>query len=132
MSILRALPALLWGEPAPDQVLWRNVLIDIRLPRVLFAVVAGRLAVSGRPCRRCSAIRCRAGPDRHHRRRRAGRGRRHRADGRRLLDHRAGGLAGSLLATLCAYAAGRRVPGVAGLLLAGVAITAVAFSLIGC
>lgn len=55
---LRALPALLWGEPAPDQVLWRNVLIDIRLPRVLFAVVAGAgLAVSGRPCRRCSAIR---------------------------------------------------------------------------
>ena len=49
MSIpLRALPALLWGEPAPDQVLWRNVLIDIRLPRVLFAVVAGAgLAVSG-------------------------------------------------------------------------------------
>lgn len=45
---LRALPALLWGEPAPDQVLWRNVLIDIRLPRVLFAVVAGAgLAVSG-------------------------------------------------------------------------------------
>ena len=39
--------------------------------------------------------------------------------------------AGSLLATLCAYAVGRRVPGVAGLLLAGVAITAVAFSLIG-
>ncbi|KAG1252021.1 hypothetical protein G6F68_011987 [Rhizopus microsporus] len=38
---------------------------------------------------------------------------------------------GSLLATLCAYAVGRRVPGVAGLLLAGVAITAMAFSLIG-
>ena len=29
-------------------MLWRNVLIDIRLPRVLFAVVAGAgLAVSG-------------------------------------------------------------------------------------
>ena len=133
MSIpLRALPALLWGEPAPDQVLWRNVLIDIRLPRVLFAVVAGR---AGRVRRRHAGAvpqsAGRAGPDRHHRRRRAGRGRRHRADGRRLLDHRAGGRAGSLLATLCAYAVGRRVPGVAGLLLAGVAITAVAFSLIG-
>ena len=55
---LRALPALLWGEPAPDQVLWRNVLIDIRLPRVLFAVVAGRAwPCPAPPCRRCSAIR---------------------------------------------------------------------------
>ena len=53
-----ALPALLWGEPAPDQVLWRNVLIDIRLPRVLFAVVAGRAwPCPAPPCRRCSAIR---------------------------------------------------------------------------
>ena len=58
VSMLRALPALLWGEPAPDQVLWRNVLIDIRLPRVLFAVVAGAgLPCPAPPCRRCSAIR---------------------------------------------------------------------------
>ena len=90
---LRALPALLWGEPAPDQVLWRNVLIDIRLPRVLFAVVAGRACrVRRRHAGAVPQSAGRAGPDRHHRRRRAGRGRRHRADGRRLLDHRAGGL----------------------------------------
>jgi iron complex transport system permease protein len=38
---------------------------------------------------------------------------------------------GSLVATMCAYAVGRRVPGVAGLLLAGVAITAMSFSVIG-
>ena len=129
---LRALPALLWGEPAPDQVLWRNVLIDIRLPRVLFAVVAGRACrVRRRHAGAVPQSAGRAGPDRHHRRRRAG------AVGAIVLT--AGGFwitapaafAGSLLATLCAYAVGRRVPGVAGLLLAGVAITAVAFSLIG-
>ena len=54
-SAARAAGAL--GEPAPDQVLWRNVLIDIRLPRVLFAVVAGRAWRPAPPCRRCSAIR---------------------------------------------------------------------------
>ncbi|AUT49661.1 iron ABC transporter permease [Achromobacter sp. AONIH1] len=130
---LRALPALLWGEPAPDQVLWRNVLIDIRLPRVLFAVVAGAgLAVSGaamqalfrNPLAEPGLIGITAGGALG-------------AVGAIVLT--AGGFwitapaafAGSLLATLCAYAVGRRVPGVAGLLLAGVAITAVAFSLIG-
>ena len=45
---LGELPSLLWGQPAPGNELWRNVLIDIRLPRVLFALVAGAaLAVSG-------------------------------------------------------------------------------------
>lgn len=45
---LGELPALLWGQPVPGNELWRNVLIDIRLPRVLFALVAGAaLAVSG-------------------------------------------------------------------------------------
>ena len=30
---LRELPSLLWGAPTPEQALWRNVLIDIRLGR---------------------------------------------------------------------------------------------------
>ncbi|KAG1589567.1 hypothetical protein G6F46_014629 [Rhizopus delemar] len=45
---LRELPSLLWGAPTPENALWRNVLIDIRLPRVLFAMVTGAgLAISG-------------------------------------------------------------------------------------
>lgn len=130
---LRELPSLLWGARTPETALWRNVLIDIRLPRVLFALVAGAgLAVSGaamqalfrNPLAEPGLIGISAGGA---------------LGAVAAIVLTSGGFwitapaafAGSLLATLCAYAVGRRVPGVAGLLLAGVAITAMAFSLIG-
>ncbi|ADP18552.1 transport system permease protein 1 [Achromobacter xylosoxidans A8] len=130
---LRELPSLLWGAPTPENALWRNVLIDIRLPRVLFALVAGAgLAVSGaamqalfrNPLAEPGLIGISAGGA---------------LGAVAAIVLTSGGFwitapsafAGSLVATLCAYAVGRRVPGVAGLLLAGVAITAMAFSLIG-
>lgn len=130
---MRELPSLLWGTPTPENALWRNVLIDIRLPRVLFALVAGAgLAVSGaamqalfrNPLAEPGLIGISAGGA---------------LGAVAAIVLTSGGFwitapaafVGSLLATLCAYAVGRRVPGVAGLLLAGVAITAMAFSLIG-
>ena len=130
---LRELPSLLWGTPTPENALWRNVLIDIRLPRVLFALVAGAgLAASGaamqalfrNPLAEPGLIGISAGGA---------------LGAVAAIVLTSGGFwitapsafAGSLVATLCAYAVGRRVPGVAGLLLAGVAITAMAFSLIG-
>jgi iron complex transport system permease protein len=128
---LRELPSLLWGAPTPETALWRNVLIDIRLPRVLFALVAGAgLAVSGaamqalfrNPLAEPGLIGISAGGA---------------LGAVAAIVLTSGGFwitapaafAGSLLATLCAYAVGRRVPGVAGLLLAGVAITAMAIGL---
>ncbi|EJO32912.1 FecCD family ABC transporter permease [Achromobacter marplatensis] len=130
---LRELPSLLWGAPTPESALWRNVLIDIRLPRVLFAMVTGAgLAISGaamqalfrNPLAEPGLIGISAGGA---------------LGAVAAIVLFSGGFwvtapmafVGSLLATLCAYAVGRRVPGVAGLLLAGVAITAMAFSLIG-
>jgi len=130
---LRELPSLLWGAPTPDNALWRNVLIDIRLPRVLFAVVTGAgLAISGaamqalfrNPLAEPGLIGISAGGA---------------LGAVAAIVLTSGGFwitapsafAGSLIATMCAYAVGRRVPGVAGLLLAGVAITAMSFSLIG-
>jgi len=130
---LRELPSLLWGAPTADNALWRNVLIDIRLPRVLFAVVTGAgLAISGaamqalfrNPLAEPGLIGISAGGA---------------LGAVAAIVLTSGGFwitapsafAGSLLATLCAYTVGRRVPGVAGLLLAGVAITAMSFSLIG-
>ena len=130
---LRELPSLLWGTPTPEQALWRNVLIDIRLPRVLLAVVMGAgLAISGaalqalfrNPLAEPGLIGISAG---------ASLG----AVIAIVMTHGGfwytapGAFIGSLVATLSAYMVGRRVPGVAGLLLAGVAITAIAFSLIG-
>lgn len=130
---LRDLPTLLWGAPTPDNALWRNVLIDIRLPRVLFAAVTGAgLAIAGaamqalfrNPLAEPGLIGISAGGS---------------LGAVAAIVLTSGGFwitapsafAGSLLATMCAYAVGRRVPGVAGLLLAGVAITATSFSVIG-
>ncbi|WP_046805182.1 iron ABC transporter permease [Achromobacter sp. LC458] len=130
---LRELPALLWGTPTPENALWRNVLIDIRLPRVLFAVVTGAgLAIAGaamqalfrNPLAEPGLIGISAGGA---------------LGAVAAIVLTSGGFwvtapsafVGSLLATMCAYAVGRRVPGVAGLLLAGVAITAMSFSVIG-
>lgn len=130
---LRDMPALLFGDPVPDDALWRNVLIDIRLPRVLFAMVAGAaLAVSGaamqalfrNPLAEPGLIGISAGGS---------------LGAVAAIVLTSGGFwvlapaafAGSLLATFCAYTLGRRVPGMAGLLLAGIAINAVAGAMIG-
>lgn len=130
---LRDMPALLFGNPVPDDALWRNVLVDIRLPRVLFAMVAGAaLAISGaamqalfrNPLAEPGLIGISAGGA---------------LGAVAAIVLTAGGFwvlapaafAGSLLATFCAYTLGRRVPGMAGLLLAGIAINAVAGAMIG-
>lgn len=125
---------LLWsGASQPDDALWRNVLIDIRLPRVLFAMVAGAglalcgaalQALFGNPLAEPGLVGISAGG----------------ALGAvaAIVLTRGGyaviapaAFAGSLVATACAYLVGRCAPGVAGLLLAGVAINTVAGSLIG-
>lgn len=124
---------LLWTEGASAQeTLWRNVLLEIRLPRVLFAILTGAaLAVCGavmqalfrNPLAEPGLVGISAGG----------------ALGAVAAIVLGAGFAatapaafaGSLLATACAYTLGRRVPGVAGLLLAGIAINTVAGSLIG-
>ncbi|MGE3864903.1 MAG: iron chelate uptake ABC transporter family permease subunit, partial [Burkholderiaceae bacterium] len=47
---LGRLPALLFGGPVAggDEAMWRNVLLEVRLPRVALAIVVGAgLAISG-------------------------------------------------------------------------------------
>lgn len=121
------------GADQPDDALWRNVLIDIRLPRVLFALITGSaLALAGatmqalfrNPLAEPGLVGISAGGA---------------LGAVCAIVLTSGGFyytapaafVGSLLATGCAYALGRRVPGVAGLLLAGIAINTVAGSLIG-
>src|SRR5690606_27219420 len=129
-----ALRVLFTDAPAqPDDTLWRNVLLDIRLPRVLFAAVAGAaLAIAGaamqalfrNPLAEPGLVGISAGGA---------------LGAVAAIVLTAGGFMvtapaafiGSLLATAAAYVVGRRVPGVAGLLLAGIAINTVAGSLIG-
>lgn len=125
---------LLWpGAAQADDTLWRNVLVDIRLPRVLLALVAGAaLAICGaalqalfrNPLAEPGLVGITAGGS---------------LGAVCAIVLTQGGFAvvapaafaGSLLATACAYLLGRRAPGVAGLLLAGIAINTVAGSLIG-
>src|SRR5690606_7322036 len=43
-----SIPRLLWGDPAADDMLLHNVLLQIRVPRVLFSIVTGAaLAATG-------------------------------------------------------------------------------------
>ena len=113
--------------------LWRNILLDIRLPRVLFALITGAaLALTGaamqalfrNPLAEPGLVGISAGGA---------------LGAVCAIVLTSGGFvytapaafAGSLAATGAAYALGRRVPGVAGLLLAGIAINTVAGSVIG-
>lgn len=122
----------LTGDGSSD-LLIRNILFDIRLPRVLFAALAGAtLAVAGaamqamfrNPLAEPGLIGVTAGGA---------------LGAVAAIVLTAGGFwlmapaafAGSLAATTLAYVLGRRVPGMAGLLLAGIAINTVAASLIG-
>lgn len=126
-------PRLLWGEPGPGEELLQNVLFDIRMPRVLFCAVAGAaLAVSGvtmqalfrNPLAEPGLVGTSSGAA---------------LGAVCAIVMTAGGFfmvasaafLGSLGATFLAYSIGRRYRGVAGLLLAGVAINTVAGSAIG-
>ncbi|MGL6042210.1 MAG: FecCD family ABC transporter permease [Deefgea sp.] len=116
-----------------DQQFWRDVLLDIRLPRVLLAALAGGvLALAGatmqalfrNPLAEPSLIGISSGA----------------SLGAVMAIVLGGGsfailapaaFIGSLIATALAYHLGRRYPGMAGLLLAGIAINAICGSLIG-
>jgi iron complex transport system permease protein len=124
--------ALFTGRPTPVDPLVHSILINIRLPRVLFAAVAGAVLAATGAAMQALFRNPLAEPG--------------------LLGVTAGGalgavsaivltaggfwlmapaaFAGSLLATALAYALGRQVAGVAGLLLAGIAINTIAASLI--
>ncbi|WP_370632047.1 FecCD family ABC transporter permease [Pusillimonas sp. MFBS29] len=127
------MPYLLWGDVAPDDALMQNVLLQIRLPRVLFSAVTGAaLAATGvtmqalfrNPLAEPGLVGISSGAA---------------LGAVCAIVMTAGGFflvaafafAGSLLATFLAYSVGRRFPGVAGLLLAGIAINTVAGSAIG-
>ncbi|MEC5398549.1 FecCD family ABC transporter permease [Uliginosibacterium sp. H1] len=126
--------ALLWQAPTdPTDIFWRNVLLEVRLPRVLFAIVIGAgLAVSGavmqalfrNPLAEPSLIGVSLGGA---------------LGAVAAIVLGAGSLAiiagaafvGSLAATAAAYRLGSLQPGVANLLLAGIAINAICASFIG-
>lgn len=128
-----ALRILTSGATRPEDALWQSILLDIRLPRVLLAIVAGAaLAISGatmqalfrNPLAEPGLVGISAGGA---------------LGAVAAIVLTTGGylitapaaFAGSLVATAAAYAVGRRVAGVAGLLLAGIAINTIAGSLIG-
>lgn len=128
-----SVPQLLWGDMAPADALMRNVLLDIRLPRVLFSAVTGAaLAVAGvamqalfrNPLAEPGLVGITMGA----------------ALGAVFaIVMTAGGFffisaaafIGSLAATFLAYMVGSRYQGAAGLLLAGIAINTMASSGIG-
>lgn len=136
---LARLPALLFGTGATaaaangDEALWRNVLFEVRLPRVAFAIVVGAgLAISGaamqalfrNPLAEPGLIGVSLGGA---------------LGAVAAIVAGAPGLAviapaafiGSLLATALAYQFGSRRQGVANVLLAGIAINAICASAIG-
>jgi iron complex transport system permease protein len=131
---LDRLPSLLLAAPQGDEeLMWRNVLLQVRLPRVLLAVIAGAgLAISGaaiqalfrNPLAEPGLIGVSLGG----------------ATGAvaaivmgaaGLLTIAPAAFLGSLVATGLAYRLGSSQPGVAGVLLAGIAINALCASLIG-
>ncbi|MBF1263216.1 MAG: iron chelate uptake ABC transporter family permease subunit, partial [Lautropia mirabilis] len=111
----------------PEYLLWEGVLLDIRLPRILLGVLAGAaLAVAGavmqalfrNPLAEPGLVGVSVGGA-------VG------AVGAIVLGYdqqplvlAGAAFVGSLLATLAAWLLGRRAPGAAGILLAGIAITA--------
>ncbi|KAF7599021.1 MAG: iron ABC transporter [Candidatus Dactylopiibacterium carminicum] len=124
----------LWRTPAdPQAAFWRNVLLEVRLPRVVFAIVVGSgLAISGavmqalfrNPLAEPGLIGVSLGGALG-------------AVGAIVLGAQSlaiiapAAFVGSLLATGAAYRLGTVQPGVANLLLAGVAINAICASVIG-
>lgn len=123
--------ALIAGRETGDPIL-QTVLFDLRLPRVLFAIiVGGALALSGavmqalfrNPLAEPTLIGISAGAS-------LGAVTALLLGFGSLLSTGLAGFVGATLATVAAYLVGRRIPGVAGLLLAGIAINAFALSLV--
>ena len=136
---LDAMPALLGGASDsvstssaaghPEYLLWEGVLLDIRLPRILLGVlaVAGAVmqALFRNPLAEPGLVGVSVGGA-------VG------AVGAIVLGYdqqplvlAGAAFVGSLLATLAAWLLGRRAPGAAGILLAGIAINAFGGALIG-
>lgn len=124
--------SLLLGSPDADPF-QRSVILNLRLPRVLFAlIVGGALAICGatmqalfrNPLAEPGLVGLSAGAS-------VGAIISLAAGGVGLWAVGPAGFAGALAAALGAYLLGRRYPGIAGLLLAGVAINAFAMSLVG-
>ena len=123
--------ALLLGREVSD-ALSQTVLFELRLPRVLFAIiVGGALALSGtvmqalfrNPLAEPALIGISAGAS-------LGAVTALMLGFGSLFVSGLAGFAGAVIATFTAYLIGRRYPGVAGLLLAGIAINAFALSLV--
>ena len=123
--------ALISGREAGDPIL-QAVLFELRLPRVLFAIlVGGALALSGavmqalfrNPLAEPTLIGISAGAS-------LGAVTALLFGFGSVLATGLAGFTGATFATVAAYLVGRRTPGVAGLLLAGIAINAFALSLV--
>ncbi|WP_435433429.1 FecCD family ABC transporter permease [Zwartia vadi] len=123
--------ALMLGRHLDDPLL-QTVLFDLRLPRVLLAViVGGALALSGavmqalfrNPLAEPTLVGISAGAS-------LGTVIALLLGMGSVLATGVAGFSGAIFATAIAYVVGRRVPGVAGLLLAGIAINAFALSLV--
>lgn len=123
--------ALISGRETADPIL-QTVLFELRLPRVLFAIiVGGALALSGavmqalfrNPLAEPTLIGISAGAS-------LGAVTALLLGFGSLLSTGLAGFAGATLATVAAYLVGRRVQSVAGLLLAGIAINAFALSVV--
>ena len=123
--------ALLTGRDVGDPLL-QTVLFELRLPRVLFAIIAGgALALSGaamqalfrNPLAEPTLIGISSGAS-------LGAVTALLFGFGSVLLMSLSGFAGAVLATFAVYLVGRRVPGVSGLLLAGIAVNAFALSLV--
>ena len=123
--------ALMLGRHVDDPLL-QTVLFDLRLPRVLLAViVGGALALSGavmqalfrNPLAEPTLVGISAGAS-------LGTVIALLLGMGSVLATGVAGFSGAIFATAIAYVVGRRIPGVAGLLLAGIAINAFALSLV--
>jgi len=123
--------ALISGREAGDPIL-QTVLYELRLPRVLFAIiVGGALALSGavmqalfrNPLAEPTLIGISSGAS-------LGAVTALLFGFGSVIATGLAGFAGAMIATVAAYLVGRRMPGVAGLLLAGIAINAFALSVV--
>lgn len=125
---------LLWSPAAEgDDAIWRNVLIEVRLPRIVLAITAGAaLALSGavmqalfrNPLAEPGLIGISLGGA-------AGAVAAIVLGAEGLGSVAPAAFAGSLIATAFAYVLGTRRPGAANLLLAGVAINAICAAVVG-
>lgn len=125
---------LLWSPAAEgDDAIWRNVLIEVRLPRIVLAITAGAaLALSGavmqalfrNPLAEPVLIGISLGGA-------AGAVAAIVLGAEGLGSVAPAAFAGSLIATAFAYVLGTRRPGAANLLLAGVAINAICAAVVG-